>query len=56
MGVPVGLLPVLLAIETLPDIFRTLGNVTADLAVTRIVGRSDGLHDQPQARVNSSSE
>lgn len=39
MGVPVTLLPLLLAIETLPDIFRTLGNVTADLAVTRIVGR-----------------
>lgn len=38
MGVPVVLLPLLLAIETLPDIFRTLGNVTADLAVTRIAG------------------
>ena len=39
MGVPVTLLPLLLAIETLPDVFRTLGNVTADLAVARIVGR-----------------
>ncbi|WP_133366421.1 dicarboxylate/amino acid:cation symporter [Qipengyuania sediminis] len=39
MGVPVELLPVLLAIESVPDIFRTLGNVTADLAVTRIAGR-----------------
>ena len=38
MGVPVALLALLLAIETLPDIFRTLGNVTGDLAVTRIVG------------------
>lgn len=38
MGVPVTLLPLLLAVETLPDVFRTLGNVTADLAVTRIVG------------------
>jgi len=38
MGVPVTLLPLLLAIETLPDVFRTLGNVTGDLAVTRIVG------------------
>jgi Na+/H+-dicarboxylate symporter len=55
MGVPVGLLPVLLAIETLPDIFRTLGNVTADLAVTRIVGRSDRRGDEPQAPVSSSS-
>lgn len=39
MNVPTALLPLLLAIETLPDIFRTLGNVTADLAVARIVGR-----------------
>ena len=38
MGVPIDLLPLLLAIETIPDIFRTLGNVTADLAVARIVG------------------
>jgi Na+/H+-dicarboxylate symporter len=38
MGVPVVLLPLLLAIETLPDVFRTLGNVTADLAVARVAG------------------
>ncbi len=29
MGVPVGALPLLLAVETIPDIFRTIGNVTA---------------------------
>ncbi len=39
MGVPIGLLPLLLAVETIPDIFRTLGNVTADLAVARLAGR-----------------
>ena len=39
MGVPIGLLPLLLAVETIPDIFRTFGNVTADLAVLRIAGR-----------------
>ncbi|WP_162248206.1 MULTISPECIES: dicarboxylate/amino acid:cation symporter [unclassified Sphingomonas] len=38
MGVPLTLLPLLLAVETIPDIFRTLGNVTADLAVLRIAG------------------
>lgn len=38
MGVPVTLLPLLLAIETLPDVFRTLGNVTADMAVMRLAG------------------
>ncbi|MDB5663277.1 MAG: hypothetical protein JWN59_1615 [Sphingomonas bacterium] len=40
MGVPVIALPLLLAVETIPDLFRTFGNVTADLAVTRIVGRA----------------
>lgn len=39
LGAPLGALPLLLAVETVPDIFRTLGNVTADLAVARIVGR-----------------
>ena len=39
MGVPVAMLPILLAVETVPDIFRTLGNVTADLAVMRLAGR-----------------
>jgi Na+/H+-dicarboxylate symporter len=40
MGVPIGVLPVLLAVELVPDIFRTLGNVTADLAVTAILSRN----------------
>ncbi|PZO75967.1 MAG: dicarboxylate/amino acid:cation symporter [Sphingomonas taxi] len=37
MGVPVEILPLLLAVETIPDIFRTIGNVTADVALTLIV-------------------
>ncbi|WEK38562.1 MAG: cation:dicarboxylase symporter family transporter [Candidatus Brevundimonas colombiensis] len=42
MGLPLGVLPLLLAVEVIPDIFRTVGNVTADLAATRIVaGRDD---------------
>ena len=39
MGVPVGALPLLLAVETIPDIFRTIGNVTGDVAVTAVVAR-----------------
>lgn len=41
MGVPLEMLPLLLAVEVIPDIFRTVGNVTADLAVTRIVQGGD---------------
>jgi len=39
MGVPIAVLPILLAVELVPDIFRTLGNVTADLAVTAMLSR-----------------
>lgn len=41
LGVPLELLPILLAVETIPDIFRTVGNVTADVAVTAIVASAD---------------
>ena len=42
LDVPIVALPLLMAVESIPDLFRTLGNVTADLAVVRIVGRSNG--------------
>jgi proton glutamate symport protein len=41
MGVPMELLPLLLAVEVIPDIFRTVGNVTADLTVTVIAARDE---------------
>jgi Na+/H+-dicarboxylate symporter len=37
MGAPVEPLGLLIAVETFPDIFRTLGNVTMDMAVTATV-------------------
>ena len=39
MGVPVGPLALLVAVEVLPDIMRTLGNVTADVAAAASVDR-----------------
>jgi Na+/H+-dicarboxylate symporter len=39
MGVPIDLLPLLLAVETLPDFSRTIGNVTADVGITAWAGR-----------------
>ena len=42
MGVPVGPLALLVAVEVLPDIMRTLGNVTMDVAVTAAVDRRTG--------------
>ena len=39
MGVPLAPLGLLIAVETIPDIFRTLGNVTSNLALTTVVTR-----------------
>ena len=39
MGVPVSPLGLMLAVDTIPDAFATLGNVTADLTATAIVVR-----------------
>ncbi|HEX8779518.1 MAG TPA: cation:dicarboxylase symporter family transporter [Rhodanobacter sp.] len=39
MGVPVAPLGLMLAVDALPDVFATLGNVTADLTVTSVVAR-----------------
>ena len=48
LGLPIELLPILLAVEVVPDIFRTLGNVTGDMAVTAILAR-----DEPEAAVEA---
>jgi Na+/H+-dicarboxylate symporter len=37
LGVPIDLLGILIAVEVIPDLFRTLGNVTGDLAVTSML-------------------
>jgi Na+/H+-dicarboxylate symporter len=41
MGVPVEPLALLVAVEMLPDLMRTLGNVTMDVAVTAVVAARD---------------
>ena len=45
MGVPMELLPLIVAVEVVPDIFRTVGNVTADMAVTTVVARKSDSPD-----------
>ncbi len=42
MGVPVEPLALLIAVETFPDIMRTLGNVTMDMAVTATISKRGG--------------
>ena len=43
MGVPIEALGLLVAVETVPDLFRTLGNVTMDVAVTATVAARSGV-------------
>ena len=43
LGVPVAPLGLLVAVETIPDIFRTMGNVVMDLAVTLTVSARSAL-------------
>lgn len=47
LGVPVAPLALLVAVEMIPDIFRTLGNVTLDVAVTAAVDRGEGSKRGP---------
>jgi Na+/H+-dicarboxylate symporter len=42
MGLPIAPLGLLLAVDTIPDVFATVGNVTADLTATSIVSRKAG--------------
>ncbi|MGI8931989.1 MAG: dicarboxylate/amino acid:cation symporter [Sphingomicrobium sp.] len=45
MGLPIEPLAILIAVENIPDIVRTLGNVTLDVAVTGAVAHKDDSTD-----------
>jgi len=47
MGLPLEPLGLLLAVDTIPDVFATVGNVSADLAASSIVARA--THDRAAA-------
>jgi Na+/H+-dicarboxylate symporter len=49
LGLPVDLLPILIAVEVIPDIFRTIGNVTGDMAIAAILGRGERHAVDPKA-------
>jgi Na+/H+-dicarboxylate symporter len=49
MGLPVAPLALLLAVDTIPDVFATVGNVTADLTATSVVSGQSAREPQPAA-------
>lgn len=53
LGVPIAPLALLVAVEMIPDIFRTLGNVTMDVAVTGVVDRAAGEDAKPARELNA---
>jgi Na+/H+-dicarboxylate symporter len=46
LGVPIEPLGLLIAVETLPDIMRTMGNVSMDVAITTVIDRITPSADQ----------
>jgi Na+/H+-dicarboxylate symporter len=58
LGVPIAPLALLVAVEMIPDIIRTLGNVTLDVAVTTVVDRetAEDAADQRPAIARTRSE
>ena len=49
MGLPVEPLGVLLAVDTIPDVFATVANTSADVTATAIVARRTGGAQAPDA-------
>lgn len=47
MGVPIAPLALLIAVEMIPDLVRTVGNVTMDVAATTAIARAERGKDQP---------
>jgi proton glutamate symport protein len=45
MGVPIAPLAILIAIEVIPDLMRTMGNVSMDVAATTIVSKRSGFKE-----------
>lgn len=51
MGVPIAPLGLLVAVETVPDIFRTIGNVAMDVGTTRAIAGEGGGESEADALV-----
>ena len=47
MGLPIAPLPVLMAVDAIPDVLATVGNVTADMTATTVVNARSNDEAQP---------
>jgi Na+/H+-dicarboxylate symporter len=55
MGLPIAPLPVLMAVDAIPDVLATVGNVTADMTATALVASRDDGKDEPEPATGTSS-
>ena len=55
MGLPIEPLAILVAVETIPDIFRTFGNVSMDVAVTKAISRQHDGQEQVTANLGETA-
>ena len=46
MGLPIAPLPVLMAVDAIPDVLATVGNVTGDMTATAVVAARSGASDE----------
>jgi len=51
MGLPLEPLGLLLAVDTIPDVFATVGNVSADLTASSLVARGQATEPDRQGEV-----
>ncbi len=56
MGIPIGPLALLVAVEMMPDLMRTLGNVTMDVALASAVDRGAGDDEAADATLANPAE
>jgi proton glutamate symport protein len=56
LGAPIDLLPILLAVEVVPDIFRTLGNVSADMGVMTMLAKGERTVPEAMAETATPSQ
>lgn len=49
MGVDIAPLAIFIAIEVIPDLVRTMGNVSMDVAATTVVSKRSGFTDAPES-------
>jgi proton glutamate symport protein len=53
MGLPVEPLAMLLVVDTIPDVFATVANTSADMAATAIVAKRSGAGDAPEPSIDT---